>query len=162
MNVLPKLQTEFDPYVTNQSFVGVVSRFIGVPFNTSIITIGEVIIFLIFAVITIHYGKKNTREVELLWLLTILLSAGKNSYWNMTPAIFIYLYFFKLNTPIEVKSRFVLAVSAVLNILFPYFILAFTKYPTLLSTVGGKICSSLGFFSLLILYYPLMKNIHFK
>lgn len=159
VKILPQLQTRFDPYITNQSLVGVISRFIGTPFNTVFIMFGESILFLLLMLLTRLKGRTHKEEVELIWLLTILLCAGKNSYWNMTPAFFIYLYFFKITISLDLKSRIMLAISVVLNIIFPYLIMTYMKYPILLSSVSGKLFSSLGFFSLLLLYYPLLKRV---
>ncbi len=154
--VLPHLQTQFDPYITNQSIVGVFSRFQGNQFNTHLVSIIEYSLLITMAAVTVRFASLKSEAIDLLWIMTILLVAGKNSYWNMLPSLFVYLFLYKNSMCLSKLSKMLLAISTLLNVLTPVTFILHLMNPHLIDSFGGKILSSFGFIALICLYYPLI------
>jgi hypothetical protein len=160
LQTLPQMQTTYDPYITNQSLTGFISRLTDRNYCGLIILVAELLTLGFLTIITVHKNKKNKEVVDLLWLLTLLLISGKNSYWNMAPVFFIFQYFIVQDTlSIDLKSKTILTISAAVTMIFPVLIFFLSQNPIFVTTSFGKILSSLGFISLVSLYYPLLKTL---
>ncbi len=97
--VLPDIQSSFDPYYTNQSVNGFVSRLfllLGLPqsWRPAAATSGVALsVGLIAAACALTLARRrDTEALSLLWLGVTEVTAGKNSFWNLTPCLLIGLY----------------------------------------------------------------------
>ncbi len=158
-HVLPSLQNEFDPYITNQSINGFVSRLV-TPHQSQYgsLLLSSILLLVTLAItFTSRKNKKLYEQISLLWIMSALLIGGKNSFWNMAPSLFTYLYLFKHMSSRNKIFQLMFVFSCIVSIVFPLYIglYGLLKVPLVLHFL----MSSLGFFSMLILYILLIFEI---
>jgi len=105
-NILPAIQSDADPYFTNQSVNAFLSRIfyssdyslplLSVDINTFKVITWGVILFsvgvIVFSTFCCRHDPKKTVMLELVWLGTIVLVSGKSNFWTFVPTVLITLF----------------------------------------------------------------------
>jgi Glycosyltransferase family 87 len=127
--VLPQLNHIFAPDVGNQSLNGTFSRLLSDPWQTTLIVPDWVlsaadllILLVIIAALVVLTLRRRYEEfvLSLIWLAGLTLIAGKNSFWNFAPCMFIGVYLIQNWFNLARWQKWLFVASALISNLFWY------------------------------------------
>jgi Glycosyltransferase family 87 len=127
--VLPQLNRTFAPDVGNQSLNGAFSRLLSDPWQTTlavpawVLTAADLLsLLVIVAALVILTLRRRYEEyvLSLIWLAGLTLIAGKNSFWNFAPCMFIGVYLIQCWFDLAYWQKWLFVVSALISNLFWY------------------------------------------
>jgi hypothetical protein len=126
---LPNLNHLFAPDVGNQSLNGAFSRLLSDPWQTTLVVSDRVLsavdmlsLLLILAGLVILTLRRRIQEsvLSLIWLAGLTLIAGKNSFWNFAPCVFIGVFLLRNWDVLAGWQRGLFIASAVISNLLWY------------------------------------------
>jgi peptidoglycan/xylan/chitin deacetylase (PgdA/CDA1 family) len=160
--VLPTIGTSFDKFYTNQSLNGFLSRLLFQPDGRYLMSQADYKIaflalefFIFLGLVFLTLQKKHNRKLlYLIWLGTISLLAGKNSFANFTPCILIGIFLIDNWDKLARLQKLLFIFSIFLSNYAWQFVYDFNKSYLLKETASSKIYflifSSLGFIYLVL------------
>jgi len=138
--VLPYLNHIFAPDVGNQSLNGILSRLLSDPWQSSlavpewVLTAADMLSLLaILAGLVILTLRRRYGEyvLSLIWLAGLTLIAGKNSFWNFAPCMFIGVYLIQNWSNLTRWQKWLFVASALISNLlwYPVYLAGFNLVP---------------------------------
>jgi hypothetical protein len=127
--VLPYLDHIFAPDVGNQSLNGMFSRLLSDPWQTMlagpdwVLTAADLLsLLVILAGLVLLTLRRRYEEsvLSLIWLAGLTLIAGKNSFWNFAPCMFIGVHLIKRWHDLARWQQWLFVVSALISNLLWY------------------------------------------
>ncbi len=140
IRVLPQLNHIFAPDVGNQSLNGAFSRLLSDPWQTAlavpdwVLTAADMLslLMIITALVVLTLRRRCDEFVlSLIWLAGLTLIAGKNSFWNFAPCMFIGVYLIQRWLDLARWQKWCFIASALISNLFwyPIYLAGFNLVP---------------------------------
>jgi hypothetical protein len=138
--VLPDLNHIFAPDVGNQSLNGAFARLLSDPWQTTLVVPDQVLsaldllsLAVILAGLVVLTLRRRYEDfvLTLLWLAGLTLIAGKNSFWNFAPCIFIGVFLLRRWDALARWQRGLFIASAVISnfLWYPVYLGGFSLVP---------------------------------